>query len=609
MSGLRRAFCVVSQADPSVFLGACACFVLCGHTTKPRAIIIIIMDSWRHVRVIKELSQDANNMTFVLPYQDDTLSNVLNEWLQHKDQKDTLAIAHAACVVHKDSRAQEAPSRIEVRIGVWPKAPLSPAKILYKALDYCLNQFLSLVRQWSIASSPSLLDGLSEAKERLAFRIVQRSRDTTTTTRPLSLEEQHLTFRLSGVPQPFASALRRAIVTDVPTVAISRIVMLENTSNYHDVGLSQNLTMLPITVEAYRALSHLNFAPNCPCQLKMDDFGGEASSKSLDLNKMTREQFETKLAAVKRQICSKCCVAWEFDMSHDDKLMEHRPLLMTSDNFKRLSLHETSAADKKRPIGAAAAAGASTGAASAGAGDSKRRLSADTDEVDRLRMLTEGICMPKRAMFFGKLNYGQRVHMIVIATKQTGEKCARWQASGPVGFRPVPDILLDRQVIQREWTPSQRQQIVKACPKRVFALKRPQSQQAAAERKTKFSSIALYASEHVLDSDGDGVLDIENAGLDCSRCGACTSLTEAWKTPGAIVIRNAPRNEHEFTVRPRNEMRAVDIVMSALMALAGKCSEVMIDMREHILLLGTMGRASRGAGGAQAVAIAESKSS
>jgi hypothetical protein len=202
-----------------------------------------------------------------------------------------------------------------------------------------------------------------------------------------------------------------------------------------------------------------------------------------------------------------------------------------------------------------------------------------------LQHLAEGIHMPARSMFFGKLNYGQRVHMLVVATKLTAaaDKGARWQASGPVGFRPVPEIILDKQAIQKEWTADQRRQIVESCPKRVFAIRG--SKEGA--RRPAFSSMSLFADESKSEMNAwsDGVLDIENAGLDCSRCGACTSLTHAWKTPSAIVIRNARRDEHEFVVRPRNNMRAHDIVMSALNALAGKCFDVMVDMRENIMSL------------------------
>jgi hypothetical protein len=253
----------------------------------------IDMDSWRCVHIDKALSKGPNDLTFVIPYQDDTLSEPLSNWLQHDDQKIALRIASASCTVHKDSRAQQAPSRIEVRIGVWSGAPLSPAKVLYKALDYCLNQFLHLVRQWTLVSLPTTSAATAAADQKQGdvvtsaiqssaatflgarapcFRIV-KSPSTECKESLVSLLDQELTFRLRDVPQPYSNSLRRALITDVPTVAISRVVMLENTSNYHDTALAQHLTMLPITISDYKALTHLKFAPECTCQLKMEDTG------------------------------------------------------------------------------------------------------------------------------------------------------------------------------------------------------------------------------------------------------------------------------------------------------------------------------------------------
>ncbi|RLE85371.1 MAG: DNA-directed RNA polymerase subunit D [Thermoprotei archaeon] len=72
----------------------------------------------------------------------------------------------------------------------------------------------------------------------------------------LRLEEGYAEFILEGVTPAVANALRRAIISDVPTLAIDEVAVLENTSVLFDEILAHRLGLIPLRVdpETYEVL-------------------------------------------------------------------------------------------------------------------------------------------------------------------------------------------------------------------------------------------------------------------------------------------------------------------------------------------------------------------
>lgn len=64
-----------------------------------------------------------------------------------------------------------------------------------------------------------------------------------------SLSDEVVTFDLVGIDPPLANAFRRILIAEVPTVAISRVTMYQNTGVIHDENLAHRLGLVPIQFE------------------------------------------------------------------------------------------------------------------------------------------------------------------------------------------------------------------------------------------------------------------------------------------------------------------------------------------------------------------------
>ena len=66
----------------------------------------------------------------------------------------------------------------------------------------------------------------------------------------LSLNEEELVFDLTGVEPPLANALRRILISEIPTMAIEVVNIYQNTSVIPDEVLSHRLGLIPIFADA-----------------------------------------------------------------------------------------------------------------------------------------------------------------------------------------------------------------------------------------------------------------------------------------------------------------------------------------------------------------------
>ena len=62
--------------------------------------------------------------------------------------------------------------------------------------------------------------------------------------------ENELVFEMIGVDVSFANALRRILISEVPTMAIETVFMWDNTSIIHDEVLAHRIGLIPINVDA-----------------------------------------------------------------------------------------------------------------------------------------------------------------------------------------------------------------------------------------------------------------------------------------------------------------------------------------------------------------------
>lgn len=66
---------------------------------------------------------------------------------------------------------------------------------------------------------------------------------------PRKIEENYCEFLLSGVTPAVANAIRRTLISDVPTLAIDDVMIVENTSVLFDEILAHRLALIPLKVD------------------------------------------------------------------------------------------------------------------------------------------------------------------------------------------------------------------------------------------------------------------------------------------------------------------------------------------------------------------------
>src|SRR5208283_695000 len=78
----------------------------------------------------------------------------------------------------------------------------------------------------------------------------------------LESDQSHLRIRLKGIDRAYANAIRRIAISQVPTMAIDDVVILENSSVMFDELLSHRLGLIPLRTD----LDRFNLPEDCDCK-------------------------------------------------------------------------------------------------------------------------------------------------------------------------------------------------------------------------------------------------------------------------------------------------------------------------------------------------------
>ena len=102
------------------------------------------------------------------------------------------------------------------------------------------------------------------------------------------LEKTDLTTRLiiEGADTPFMNALRRIMLSEVPSMAIDEVVIIENSSMLHDEILAHRLGLIPLKTD----LDTYNLPEECPCK---SEFGCNLCRVALTLEAEATENTTT----------------------------------------------------------------------------------------------------------------------------------------------------------------------------------------------------------------------------------------------------------------------------------------------------------------------------
>ncbi|MEM2760045.1 MAG: DNA-directed RNA polymerase subunit D [Nitrososphaerales archaeon] len=71
-----------------------------------------------------------------------------------------------------------------------------------------------------------------------------------------------IVLKLKGIPRQYANALRRIALSEVPTMAIDDVVIIDNSSVVHDEAIAHRLGLIPLRTEPNRFV----MANECDCK-------------------------------------------------------------------------------------------------------------------------------------------------------------------------------------------------------------------------------------------------------------------------------------------------------------------------------------------------------
>ena len=68
----------------------------------------------------------------------------------------------------------------------------------------------------------------------------------------VSKTNERIVLRFNNVPRQYVNAIRRIMISEVPTLAIDDVVMMENSSVMHDEAIAHRLGLIPLRTDLNR---------------------------------------------------------------------------------------------------------------------------------------------------------------------------------------------------------------------------------------------------------------------------------------------------------------------------------------------------------------------
>ncbi len=102
----------------------------------------------------------------------------------------------------------------------------------------------------------------------------------------LEKTDEYMRFTVKGVDVPFVNALRRITLAEVPSMAISEVVILENTSMLNDEIIAHRMGLIPLKTD----LDSYNLPEECTCK---SEFGCNLCRLTLAMEAEATEDVRT----------------------------------------------------------------------------------------------------------------------------------------------------------------------------------------------------------------------------------------------------------------------------------------------------------------------------
>eukprot|EP01013_Petalomonas_cantuscygni_P009902 TRINITY_DN22827_c0_g1_i1.p1 TRINITY_DN22827_c0_g1~~TRINITY_DN22827_c0_g1_i1.p1 ORF type:complete len:384 (+),score=64.38 TRINITY_DN22827_c0_g1_i1:111-1262(+) len=225
-------------------------------------------------------------------------------------------------------------------------------------------------------------------------------------------------YRITGADVSLVNTWRRIMIAETPIMAFSKVLFLANTSELPDEFLAHRIGLIPLRVVPPHTVDEFSFPHVCDCVSR----GAEPGATDVEL-------------------CPRCDVLFELNVQVPVDSDSVR--VVTSDDLVFSSLHDE------------ADAGGVAGGPVVETVQYVLRPAAREPSVAAIPIV--------------KLNPGQSLVLMAIASKGIGKLHAKFNPVCTAHFQYVPNVKVDERAVARlELTPACMQAISTACPTKVF---------------------------------------------------------------------------------------------------------------------------------------------
>ncbi|EDO05342.1 RNA polymerase Rpb3/RpoA insert domain family protein [Babesia bovis T2Bo] len=337
----------------------------------------------------------------------------------------------------------------------------------------------------------------------------------------VSLTSTKMIFILLNADVATANSLRRIMLSEIPSLAIEVVTVLENTSVLHDEYIAHRLGLLPIESSSAR---NFEYRDKCTCSDK----------------------------------CSRCTVEYSLDVKcmDDTRVVTHYDINLDS--------WENSRGNVNAPMPVPRPSADALGNAPGDQGSDPQRVNSSGNATARNVQNPDGPhtgavdrksgSVPTGGIPIVKLKRGQCLSLKMTATKGLGKFHAKWMVAN-VAYKMEPVITINRQVAEK-MNLNEKTQIVQSCPRKVFKLSNPHGAYSTATK-----------AEIVIDNN-----------LNCIYCDEC--LNQAREMGYRDLIRVQPdETKFHFTIESNGAISPEKILEICLDTLEEKLGS----LHQHFL--------------------------
>eukprot|EP01102_Stenamoeba_stenopodia_P010984 TRINITY_DN3353_c0_g1_i3.p1 TRINITY_DN3353_c0_g1~~TRINITY_DN3353_c0_g1_i3.p1 ORF type:complete len:329 (-),score=68.37 TRINITY_DN3353_c0_g1_i3:379-1365(-) len=267
------------------------------------------------------------------------------------------------------------------------------------------------------------------------------------------MQENLMTFELRRTDTSMANALRRVMISEVPTIAIDLVEVEQNTTVLHDEFLAHRLGLIPLQSSK---VEEMNYSRDCTCE----------------------------------STCANCSVEYVLDVTCRDS------------NMIDVTSHDL------RPVGARTdilpVHSDSSAATGASLSSSSTLLDRSQDRINEERPEASGILIVR-------MRKGQELKLRAIAKKGVGKEHAKWSPSCGTVYQFDPDIHINYDVMD-QLEEQEKIEWVNSCPTKVYRYNED-NQQVEIEN----ARACMFCNECKLKAEALGRPDLVTIGMKPER--------------------------------------------------------------------------------------------